>query len=65
MQNKSRGNKNLMEIVEEHMKGDVVVRCRNVFDDCTNEKCKEIAKFTKTYKDVEQRCLAEWQIIWR
>lgn len=65
MQDKSRGNKNLIEIVDEHMKGDVVVRCRNVFDDSTNEKYREIANFTKRYKEVEKRCLAEWQIIWR
>ena len=65
MQNESRGIKNLMEIVEEHMKGDVVVRYRNTFDDCTNEKCREISNFTKKYKEVEKSCLAEWQIIWR
>ena len=65
MQNESRGTKNLMEIVDEHMKEDVVVRCRNVFDDSTNDKCREIANFTKRYKEVEERCLASWQIIWR
>jgi len=65
MQNESRGTKNLMDIVDEHMKGDVFVRCRNVFDDCTNEKCREVSEFTKKYKESERRLLAEWQIIWR
>lgn len=41
MQNESRGHKNLMEIVDEHMKGDVGVRCR-VFEDHNSERFKEM-----------------------
>ncbi|WP_346938153.1 hypothetical protein [uncultured Clostridium sp.] len=43
MQNESRGTKNLMEIVEEHMEGDVVVRCK-VYEDHNSEEFKEMNK---------------------
>jgi|GEM_PF-4035552 len=41
MQNESRGHKNLMEIVDEHMKGDVGVRCRNVYESNSNNRFNE------------------------
>lgn len=46
--NESRGHKNLMEIVDEHMKGDVVVKYRNVFDDHNSEEFKYMDKRFKT-----------------
>lgn len=49
----NRGNKNLIEIAEEHMEGDVVVRCRNVFEDHNSEGfksyCREFKKMLNTY----------------
>lgn len=64
MQNESRGTKNLMEIINEHMKGDVVVRCRNVYDDHNSEEFKnmneEFKKSVHTYwkddRDLDYLC---------
>lgn len=48
MQDKSRGSKNLMEIVDEYMKGDVVVRCK-VFESHSSKEFKDMNKeFKKT-----------------
>jgi len=43
MQNESRRTKNLMEIVDEHMERDVVVRCK-VYEDHNSEEFKEMNK---------------------
>jgi len=43
MQDKSRGTKNLMEIVDEHMERDVVVRCK-VYEDHNSDEFKGMNK---------------------
>lgn len=52
MQNEGRGTKNLMEIVDEHMEGDVVVRCK-VYESHNSEDFKkmneEFEKSVHTY----------------